>query len=710
MANNIETSQSELVICEKPNVAKKIANALSHFGKIKSVKYKTVTYYEIICKNENKIIYVAPAAGHLFTLKTDVKNLIYPVFDVYWEKSYENGKKELSYLRPYIELFERLGEKVKTCISACDYDIEGSLIGYNVIRFCCKRNDGKRMKFSTLTNEELLEAYQNMSDLDYNNAIAGETRHILDWYYGINLSRALMQAIKTAKNWHKIFSIGRVQGPTLHLIVELERQIENFVPKPYYVISAILKKTKFFYEQERIDDKKIATEIFSKLKNTKIARIEKVESTTFYQNPYPPFDLTSLQTEAYKLFNFNPAYTLELAQSLYEKSYISYPRTSSQKLPQKLNLRGIINKLEKIQQYSNLVKKLDMSKHLRPFEGNKDDPAHPAIHPTGYFGTMTENEMKLYDLIVKRFLACFAKPAVRNRTTIIAKINDYKFVAKGIITIDKAWNEIYDYVQFDDQEIDEFKELEQCEVKKIEMNEKFTKPPNRYTQASLIAQMEKLNLGTKATRANIVETLFERGYIHGKNIKPTKLGLRVHDTLMKFSKLILDVELTREFEEKMDAIIEGKSDAKKIIEEGKEVLSKILAEFKKNEHEIGTELAKGINESEEEANSLGKCNVCNEGILMVKYSMKSKRRFVGCSNYPKCSATYSLPLNGRIEKTDKTCEFCKTPIIRIVRKGKKPYDMCLTFDCKSKEVWLKTNGKNYLEKNSEQNKTQTSSK
>ncbi|MCX8166517.1 MAG: DNA topoisomerase I [Candidatus Micrarchaeota archaeon] len=699
------SEKKELVICEKPNVAKKIADALSKLGDITTHKYKIVTYYEIKVKNENKIIYVAPAAGHLFTLKTDSKNLQYPVFEVYWDKAYEKGRTNLNYLKSYIQLFEDLGRKIDTCISACDYDIEGSLIGYNVIRFCCKKNDGKRMKFSTLTEEELLQSYLEKNDLDYNNAIAGETRHILDWFYGINLSRALMSALKTAKNWHKIFSIGRVQGPTLHLIVELEKEILNFVPQPYYVITAIIKNTLFNYEQEKINDKNLAKEILEKIKKEKYALIKKIEKSKVYQNPYPPFDLTSLQTEAYRIYGFKPAYTLEVAQSLYEKSYISYPRTSSQKLPEKLNLKGIILKLKKINEYSDLVEKLDTTKKLKPFEGQKTDQAHPAIHPTGYYGNMTDNEKKVYDLIVKRFLACFHKPCIREKTVVLANIADLNFIAKGMITVDKGWAEIYNFVRMDEEEIEQFEENKNYEIKKPEMQEKFTKPPSRYTQASLISQMEKLNLGTKATRANIIETLYERGYIEGKNIKPTKIGIMVHNTLMKFSSLILDVELTRDFENKMDAIIENNADHKSIIEEGKKILSKILAEFKKHEIEIGNELAKALTETEAENNLLGKCSSCNNGDLFIRYSIKLKRRFVGCSNYPACKATYSLPLNGKIEKTEKVCEYCKTPIIRVIRKGKKSYEMCLSINCKSKEDWLSNNKHKYLKtKDSHKNK------
>ncbi|MEK6860962.1 MAG: DNA topoisomerase, partial [Nanoarchaeota archaeon] len=213
---------TELIICEKPAQAEKIAQALSD-RKIKKLLINKVPYYEISYKN--KKILVGCAVGHLFNLAEKVKNgLNYPVFDLEWKPAWKI-KKSSDFSKKYLEALKKLVKQADVFISACDYDVEGSTIGWNCIRFIAKKNDGKRMKFSTLTKDELRKSYENASPhLDFNIIEAGETRHWMDYFWGINMSRALMSSIKKAGSF-KIMSIGRVQGPTLKLIVDKEREI-----------------------------------------------------------------------------------------------------------------------------------------------------------------------------------------------------------------------------------------------------------------------------------------------------------------------------------------------------------------------------------------------------------------------------------------------------------------------------------------------------
>ncbi len=672
-------TQTKLVICEKPNVARKIADALSKLGKVEEKRYKKISYYVVSSKNTE--IVIAPSVGHLFGLKSDQKNLTYPVFGVYWAPA--NEIDNISYIRDYIDMFEYLGKKADECISACDYDVEGSLIGYNIIRFCCKKNTGKRMKFSTLTAEDLLESYQNMLDLDISNAVAGETRHVLDWYYGINLSRALMSALKKAKSWHKIFSIGRVQGPALDLIVSLEEKIRSFVPQPYWTISIVLKSTEFNYEKERIKEEKKAQDILNLLKGAHAKIVEAKQQEHSY-NPYPSFDLTDLQTEAYRLFGFSPSQTLNFAQSLYEKGVISYPRTSSQKLPASLNLHAIIRRLEKLKEYSVLIK--EHVKSAKPIEGKKEDPAHPAIHPTGYTAEMTQQEAKLYDLIVRRFLACFAAPAVRVKKSIKAEVNSLFFTATGWKTTSLGWLNIYHYAKFEEVDIDDFTEGETLKVKEARSQKKTTSPPQRYTQASLISELEKRKLGTKATRATIIDTLYEREYITGKSIAPTPLGIKVHHALKTYAPKILNEQLTRDIEEKLEKIMFGEAKSEEIIEESKNILLEILDDFQRHEVEIGNFLAEGIKELDQVKNTLGECTRCGKGVLR-KLISSSGKWFVGCSNYPECKVTYNLPQNSVIVATKRLCEKCNTPIVKVYRKGRKTFEMCLDPNCETKKLW-----------------------
>ena len=237
-----------LILTEKPQAAEKMANAL---GKPRKHFDLGVPYYEL--EKDNKKIIVACAVGHLFTLTSKEKG--FPIFNIEWQPNWKVRKKDWS--RKYYKLLEKLSKNASEFILSTDYDIEGEVIGWNVLRFICKQKDAKRMKFSTLTNEELNNSYKNlMPTIDWGQAIAGETRHFLDWMYGINLSRALMSAIQKAGKF-KIMSIGRVQGPALNLIVKKELEIKNFKPQTYFQVYIKLNghETELKYEKDIFDKK-----------------------------------------------------------------------------------------------------------------------------------------------------------------------------------------------------------------------------------------------------------------------------------------------------------------------------------------------------------------------------------------------------------------------------------------------------------------------
>ena len=231
---SLKKSGYELIITEKPQAALKIASAL---GKSTLKLNNKIPYYEL--KRNGKNIIVACAVGHLFALKQKTTGQEVPIFDVHWLPNYMIRK--LDFTKRYYDTLLKLVKDAGEITVATDYDIEGEVIGLNIVRFIAGQKDAQRMKFSTLTEKELNNAYDNKSNtIDWGQAIAGETRHYLDWFYGINLSRALMNAIKSTGKF-KIMSIGRVQGPTLNLIVQKEKQIQAFKSEPYWQVFATIK-------------------------------------------------------------------------------------------------------------------------------------------------------------------------------------------------------------------------------------------------------------------------------------------------------------------------------------------------------------------------------------------------------------------------------------------------------------------------------------
>ncbi len=726
---------SILIVTEKPQAAQKIAEALGTPRKITSPD--KVSYFELT--KDGKTILVASAVGHLFNLTYSKGQKGWPIFKIEWEPSF--NKKSAAFTKKYLDVLKKLARKAEQVIIATDYDIEGEVIGWNVLRFICGKQTAKRMKYSTLTKNELVQAYENpMPEPDWGQAYAGETRHILDWLYGINLSRALMSAIKTTGSF-KILSIGRVQGPALKIIVEREHEIQKFKPEPFWQVFAIVDN--FPYKHPKDIFNKEELEKFKKIK-TGIATTKETEEKI---QPLAPFDLTSLQREAYRWHKISPSNTLSTAQKLYLNGLISYPRTSSQKIPDSIKPKEILKQLTK--QFPDQVK---LATRKKPIEGKKDDPAHPSIYPTGELPKKLQDyEEKIYLLVAKRFISAFSPDAItlNKRTKITATLDersessnktpvtkngspiasqkkpaDVTFTASGLKIKDKGWTQIYP-TALEEKDIPTLNG--EVNIDEIKFEEKETQPPKRFTPTSLITILEKKNLGTKATRSSIVDTLFDRGYLDGRSIQATPLGMQLIESLEKYSPIIIDENLTRQLEEEMENLREpqgadefrgdaSKSESEriklykerenKIIQKVERLITDISKEFKAKEIQIGKAIMKGVEEHREierQNNTLNQCPACKKGNLRITYSPRFKSYFIGCSNYPDCKQTYGLPGNALIKKSDKTCESCGFPKVLVIKKAKRPWELCFNKDCeivkKNRKEWeaKKKNWKNKKE-------------
>jgi len=670
----LKKSGYELVITEKPQAALKIASSL---GKAIKKGGRGVAYYEV--NRNGKEIVVACAVGHLFTLKQSKNGQKLPVFDIEWVPNYIARKGDFT--KRYYDTLLKLAKGAGSLTVATDYDIEGEVIGWNVVRFIGNQKDANRMKFSTLTTKELDQAYESKSkNIDWGQAIAGETRHYLDWFYGINLSRALMNAIKTTGSF-RIMSIGRVQGPALNLIVQKEKEIQAFKSETYYQVFIKVDDGKNKLELKHNKDLFNKKDL-NKFKNLKGKTVQaNTNKTEQVLPPNPPFNLTTLQTEAYKFHGITPSNTLKVAQSLYLGGLISYPRTSSQKLPDSINYKEILKKLSRKYNVEDLIKR------NKPIQGKKSDPAHPSIYPTGNSQILSGDDEKIYNLIVRRFLSLFCDNAVIDNKVVKANIDNLTFSARGSAVREKAWMNIYP---------SKLKEVEipdiegEAKIISTKTEEKETQPPKRYSPASIISQLEKKNLGTKATRSTILETLYDRGYIQDKSIKATPLGMSLIETLEKYSPIIIDEKLTRNFEDSMQSIQKStkgfQEKEEKVITKAKDTITDIAKDFEKKEKKIGEELLQANikqREQEKEENKLHPCPKCKKGDLAITYSRKTRRHFVACNAYPDCKTTFSLPPNALIKKTEKLCEKCGFPMLMSIKKGKKPWFFCFNPECET---------------------------
>ncbi|MGZ7066954.1 MAG: DNA topoisomerase I [Methanobacterium sp.] len=656
----------EVIICEKPKSSEKIAKALS--ANTTKSSYKKVPYYEF--EENGKKTMVLSAVGHLYSLSPTSSGQD-KIFDVEWVPLYEKDKKK-KYIKPYVDAIKKLSKGADSFIHACDYDIEGTLIGYNALKYGCGEDsikNAKRMKFSTLTKEDIIKAYENPIDVDFRQVDSGIARHILDFLFGVNISKYLTDSVRVAKKRYVQLSAGRVQTPTLSILVDREKEIKKFIPEPYWLIKADIEGDIIAdHKAGKIFKREVADGILAECKGED-ALVTNVILRKNRRSPPFPFDLGSLQSEAYGVFGFSPKKTQKIAQNLYIEGYTSYPRTSSQKLPKSIGYDKILKKLSKSSTFKKHVDVL--KKPLKPNEGKKTDEAHPAIHPTGTLPrNLDTDEQKLYELIAFRFISVFGEDAVQEsmKTDLTINAQEFAFSRKRIAKM--GWMDHYPFRKIENDVFPEIKKGDILKVKEIIEEEKETKPPARYNQASLIKELEKRGLGTKSTRANIISILFDRKYIEGQKIKVNELGEHLIDTLKEYSEDITSEELTRKFENELGGIMEDKITKDQVIEEAKAEVSIILDDIGKNKKEIGEELF----EAYEESRIVGKCK-CG-GKLVMKYSPRTKGTFVGCSNYPDCKDTYPIPRGANVLKTK--CEKCGLPMISF---GKPRQRACLDPKC-----------------------------
>ncbi len=686
-----------MIISEKPTAARRLAEALDENSSPEEVKKRGATYFQ--SRRDGDVLVVAYGLGHLYELKQTEKGWKYPRIEMEWVPKYEVSKKDKK-SKYLITLMRNLAAESDKFVVACDYDIEGSLIGYLILKYACgvQPKEAKRMIFSALTKKDIQNAYENARPhLDFPLIHAGEVRHRVDWLYGINLTRALTLSVKAASGWFKIVSTGRVQGPSLAFVAEKDRQIKIFVPKPYWDIEVMVshdgEEFEVKYTKKQIETLENATSIVTAL-HEKNAEVKEVSRRTYQRPPPSPLNLSDLQGEAFRHFDYKPSRTLAIAQALYLDALISYPRTSSQQIPESINVKQIITNLGKQRTYSKIVSSLLDGGRVTPRQGKKKDPAHPAIHPTGDKPErkLKSAEKKIYDLIVRRFLASCDRHADKESMRVDFVCGEHTLFTRGSCVLQEGWMRIYKPFIADKGEfVPDLKEGDIVQILDVKMEEKRTNPPPRYNPSSLLKKLEKEELGTKATRAGIVDSVKSRGYTLTDRFEMSDLGYAVFETMQDYVPDLLSVEFTRNLETDMDKIQQEDIEKEIVLSKAKTDLLRLLEPFEKNEEEIGEKLVRGLKGYWREKREIGSCPSCGDGTLIIVKSPKSGKRFIGCSNYreDKCSQTYPLPQKGHIVPLDKDCPYCDHQMLKIV-SGRRAWETCINWaNCPGRQEDLK---------------------
>jgi DNA topoisomerase-1 len=677
-----------LVICEKPDAARRVSDALSG-GESRGEQVEGTTVFRFNRKGEEFV--VCAAQGHLYGISDPAgERTVYPVFDVEWYSSDLVDEDSATAARR-ISAVRKLALGASKFVNACDFDVEGETIGYNLLRYACggKEKSALRATFSTLTEEDLVKAFDDLKpQAGLGLARAGRARHAIDFVWGVNLSRALSQSALGSGHRYRTVSIGRVQGPTLGFLVDREREIRTFVPVPYWKALGTFERDemKFVagYANDRIETKQSADKIRECVGKEAIAAA--VRRSTVQVGPPVPFNIGDLQSEAYRAFGYTPSRTLQIAERLYLGALISYPRTGSQRLPPSINYRGVIQGLGRIPEYSASAAEL-LKGEPKPVQGAKSDAAHPAIHPTGEKPKrpLEASESAVFDLVVRRFLAAFAPSARRELTEATLAVGEHEFRLAGGRTLFPGWMKYYGrYAGHRDVEIPPVSKGDRFRVVSVSLEDKFEQRPPRYNQSSLLEKMEREGIGTKATRADIITTVVGRGYVSGENMEATDLGVSVVETMAEYAPSIISTELTREIEDKLEAVEGGSGGEAELLRETVRSLVRQLAELSANEEVVGREIDSALTASVAKSFVLGKCPVCKTGDLRIIRSKATKKRFVGCSNYSSgCRASAPLPQKGTLRTTSKPCERCSWPVV-YVAGVRRSWRLCVNPNCPGK--------------------------
>jgi DNA topoisomerase-1 len=425
--------------------------------------------------------------------------------------------------------------------------------------------------------------------------------------------------------------------------------------------------------------------------SAKLGTVKKIEKNLASIPPRYPFDLGELQKESFRLFELSPKLTLSIAQKLYQAGLISYPRTDSQKLPEKIGFSNIFQKLSLMKNYAQLVSKLqsDHKKRVTPWEGPNDDLAHPAIFPTGESPeqVLTVTESKVFDLIIKRFCNAFSANAIQEKLRLIFDISSFDFETVGTRLVEEGWTEYYPFGLNLTSNLDRsLSEGEKVNVISVSLNELHDQKPERFTEGSLLSKMESQQIGTKATRAETISNLIIRKYLtrSKRELVPTKTAFNLIDILTEKSPEIISVRMTRDLEKKLDLIRDSKGDELSFVEDLLVSLRRALGSFQKAEIRF-----KNLESDDKPLNVerilLSACPVCKSGSLLLNTSSKSGKRFISCTNFESgCKTSSPAFPRGKITPSGNGCPSCSWPMISVSQNNSGEIILCSNYFCQSR--------------------------
>jgi DNA topoisomerase-1 len=704
-----------LIVTEKNNSAKKIAEILSGGDAKADAAYKVPFYTWTDGDGDHMAIglkghVMSPAfpEGYSNWQETDLHELIDA--DIIKEPTDKNVVKAI----------KKVAKDADEVVIATDYDREGELIGLEALEAMIEANpslvgangsesDGNalatrprimRARYSALTKQEIERAFGDIDDLSYDLAYAGETRQDIDLIWGATLTRAV--SLATRRFGSNFLSVGRVQSPTLGLIVERELERRAHVPKPFWEVFARFQHPDGSFEAHHATDKFWEkAEAEAALAGTKTpGTVKEVSSRRNSRRPPTPYNTTAFTTDASSRLGITPSRAMRLAEDLYMDGFISYPRTDNTVYPSSLNTRELVSSLVRIPEFQAAAPLLEGD--LTATRGKKETTDHPPIYPTQALHPNALGDgpkRRVYELIARRFLATFSKPMITESTRADIEAGSESYFVRGSVVIDPGYASIYTYARSADEEIPKLEQGQKLELEGDPwMVDKETQPPSRISQGRLVELMEERGLGTKATRADIIQKLYDRGYVYGNPPEPSETGIAMYKAFHDYVPRMATPEMTAELEEDMDQIAAGKTSKDEVLRISREMLHSTTTELEEKREKLAEQIWNGMDEDK----FLGPCKVCEEAgrkhedgspnrLRIIQ--LKGGKRMYGCEGWDRDnpespdSCPVSGPLPGRgydLWRLEDRCSICgEMPRLTVKGFRGRPWKLCLNDDCPS---------------------------
>jgi DNA topoisomerase-1 len=718
-----------LIVTEKNNSAKKIAEILSGGTATEGASYKTPFY-----------TWEAPDGPQMtIGLKGHVLNPAFPESYNNWQQTNPRDLIDAELIKEptdknVVRALKKVAKDAEDLVIATDFDREGELIGLEALQEIVDSNpklgsangtnaDGtavKRARYSALTKDEIERAFNNLDELSMPLANAGAARQDMDLIWGATLTRAVSMA--TRRFGSNFLSVGRVQSPTLGLIVQRELERRAHEPEPFWEIAATFSHPDGSFTAEHTTDKFWKKEeAEAAVANSKTpGTVKEISARKNTRQPPAPLNTTAFTTDVSNRLGITPSRAMRIAEDLYMDGYISYPRTDNTVYPKSLDTKELVKQLVAVDDFKAAEFLLD-GRSLEATRGKKETTDHPPIYPTQAVNPMrlearSEAHRRVYELVARRFLATFSPPMVTESTR--ANIETAKgtpsadsgetYFVRGSVVLDPGFAAIYTYARSADTEIPKLEEGQDLDLENVELEGKETPPPPRISQGKLIELMEERGLGTKATRADIIQKLYDRGYVFGNPPEPSETGISMSKAFEHYVPRMATPDMTAEMEAEMDQIEAGEVSKDEVLADSRNMLRSAFDEMgddvkTDDENAKWRKFAKEIWAGMDQDRILGPCIVCQEAgrkqpdgspnMLRIIKARKSGKRFVGCQGWDgdnpdspdSCDQTFPLPQRVKgLYKIEEVCSVCgRTPRLQVIPWRGRSWKLCLNDECPS---------------------------